>query len=423
MYPASAIARHHGLGVRLFLGLLVVTLGILGASGAAAHEDQPVDAYVFWRTGCPFCEETRSYLEGLKRDMADLRVEYLEVSSSEANRAIFVAVSRALEIERPVVPIVVVGSQAFVGYLDDSTTGAAIRDAVLACRERACPDTIGTILKTLRSDQAPPSSAQSDAPPGTSVQAPAIPGSIELPLLGEVSTAALSLPLLTIVLGAADGFNPCAMWVLVFLIGLLVGLDDHKRMWLLGGVFLLTSAAVYFVFMAAWLNVLLVLGALLWIRLAVGVLALGGGAFYLREFVLSSEAVCKVARPEGRRRIMDKLRTAVGRQQLLLALGGIVVLAIAVNLIELLCSAGIPAVYTQVLTLTDLPVWHYYGFLLLYILVFLLDDLIVFATAMFTLQATGLTAKYSRYSHLIGGVVLCGVGALLLLRPEWLTFG
>lgn len=100
----------------------------------------------------------------------------------------------------------------------------------------------------------------------------------------------------------------------------------------------------------------------------------------------------------------------------------IMALAVAVNLIELLCSAGIPAAYTQVLALSGLSAAAYYGYLMLYISVFLLDDAIVFVAAMLTLQATGLAATYSRYSHLIGGVVLVGVGPLLIFRPEWLAF-
>ena len=423
MSGTKAVVQHLLARLRLFLILLLIAPGLLGPAGAAAHEDPRVDAYVFWRFGCPFCEKAKAYLGRLEHEIPDFRAEYLEVSSSDANRAILVSVSRALEIERPVVPIVIVGSEAFVGYLDDQSTGAAIRDAVLACRERPCPDIIGTLLAAAPSDRDLSASEDGGATPEKPARVPAIPDSIELPLFGEVSTGALSLPVLTVVLGVVDGFNPCAMWVLVFLIGLLVGLDDHRRMWLLGGVFLLASAAVYFAFMAAWLNVLLVLGALAWIRIAVGLLALGGGAFYLREFVLSSEAVCRIAPPARRHRIMEGLRTAVRQQRLALALCGIIVLAVAVNLIELICSAGIPAVYTQVLALTDLPTWRYYLYLLLYILVFLLDDLIVFATAMVTLQATGLTAKYSRYSHLLGGLVLCAIGSLLLLRPEWLTFG
>jgi hypothetical protein len=213
------------------------------------------------------------------------------------------------------------------------------------------------------------------------------------------------------------------MWVLVFLIGLLLGMTDHLRMWVLGGAFLLASAAVYFALMAAWLNLLLLLGALVWIRIAVGIVALAGGACYIRDFIRNPAGLCPVARPEQRQRILDRLRQTVRESSFLLALGGIVAVAIAVNLVDLLCSAGIPAVYTQVLALSALPVWQHYLYLLLYILIFLLDDLVVFVTAMATLQASGLTAQYARYSHLIGGGVLVGLGMLLLFRPEWLAFG
>jgi hypothetical protein len=223
-------------------------------------------------------------------------------------------------------------------------------------------------------------------------------------------------------LGAVDGFNPCAMWVLVFLIGLLVGMRDPVRMWSYGAAFLLTSAAVYFAFMAAWLNLVLLLGSLAWIRAGVGVFALFAGGYYLHEFVRNPDAACAVTSRGERRRIMDRLKGVVAEKSFLFAIAGIMALAVAVNLIELLCSAGIPVVYTQVLALSDLSATAYYGYLMLYISIFLLDDAVVFVTAMLTLQATGLAATYSRYSHLIGGTVLLAVGLLLIFRPEWLAF-
>jgi hypothetical protein len=227
--------------------------------------------------------------------------------------------------------------------------------------------------------------------------------------------------MLTIVLGAVDGFNPCAMWVLVLLIGLLVGMNDRVRMWSYGAAFLLTSGAVYFLFMAAWLNLFLFLGSLAWIRAAVGVFALGAGALYLREFVRSPNAACAITTPGERQRVMDRLRSAVSERSFAMAILGIMVLAVAVNMIELLCSAGIPAVYTQVLALSGLTPLGYYAYLALYIAVFMIDDAVIFVAAMLTLQATGLAASYSRWSHLIGGAVLLGVGLLLIFRPAWLA--
>lgn len=258
-------------------------------------------------------------------------------------------------------------------------------------------------------------------PEGNRVTRPGLPKAISVPGLGSIETETLSLPLLTIVLAAVDGFNPCAMWVLVFLIGLLVGLNDRVKMWSYGAAFLLTSGVVYFLFMAAWLNLFLFLGSLAWIRAAVGMFALGAGGYYLREFVRNPNASCPITTPGEKQRVMDRLKSAVTERSFVVAIFGIMTLAVAVNMIELLCSAGIPAVYTQVLALSDLTPLAYYGYLALYIVVFMLDDAIIFVAAMLTLQATGLAASYSRWSHLIGGCVLLGIGALLIFSPEWLS--
>ena len=246
--------------------------------------------------------------------------------------------------------------------------------------------------------------------------------SLDLPLIGTISISSLSLPALTVVLAAVDGFNPCAMWVLVFLIGLLVGMQDRFRMWCLGGAFLLTSGIVYFSFLAAWLNIFLLLGAIVWVRVLVGLVALGSGAYYLHAYATNAAAECRVTNPAQRRKIMDALRANVYEKRFLASLAGIIMLAAAVNLIELLCSAGIPAVFTDVLTMSDLPAWHYYLYLLLYVVVFMLDDMMIFIIAIMTLTATGMTSRFLRASHLIGGAVMIAIGGLLIFAPGWLDF-
>jgi hypothetical protein len=250
-----------------------------------------------------------------------------------------------------------------------------------------------------------------------------LPKAISLPVVGEISTGALPLPLLTVLLAAADGFNPCAMWVLVFLLGLLAGMRDRARMWLLGGAFVAASALVYLLILSAWLNVLLFAGAIIWVRLAVGAVALAGGAHYVRSFFSGTPAVCEVTAPAQRQRVLARLKDLAGRRDFVVALGGIVALAFAVNVVEFLCSAGIPAVYTQVLALAALPAWQYAAYLLLYVAVFMLDDLVVLAVALKSLEVSGMTGAYSRWAGLVGGVVLIAIGAALIAKPEWLSFG
>ena len=386
----------------LFLALL--------APLAPAQAAERLDVYLFWASGCPHCEREIGFLERLEAAEPRLRVHYLDVTRDARGRNAFLAVVQRLGIEDPAVPLTLVGDRPMRGYWTDDTSGAELRRMIGDCLASSCPDTVAPLLGA---------SARS----GTAVPSPSIPPVIRLPLIGEIRTADVSLPVLTIALGALDGFNPCAMWVLVFLIGLLVGMQDRFRMWTLGTVFIAGSALVYFLFMAAWLNFLLFIGVAAWVRAGVGLVALGGGFYYLREYFLNPDAACPVTAPQARRRVFDSLRKLASERRFWLALTGILALAFAVNLVELICSAGIPAVYTQVLALSKLPAWQYYAYLALYIVVFMLDDLFVFVVAMKTLHIAGLTSRYARFSHLAGGIVLLGIGALLLLRPDLLMFG
>ena len=249
----------------------------------------------------------------------------------------------------------------------------------------------------------------------------ALPETIGLPVFGQFNARDASLPVLTVVLAAIDGFNPCAMWVLAILIGFLLGVEDRRRMWTLGLVFLLTTAVMYLAIMAAWLNVVLWLGALAWLRLLVGGVAVAAGIHYLREYWTNPEGVCRVTPAEQRKTITARFRAIVDEPSLFLAALGIAALALAVNLIELVCSAGVPVVFTQVLAMRDLPAMAHYGYLLLYISVFLLDDTAIFVVAMVTMRSVASAGRYARLSHLIGGVVLICLGAILMLRPDLLA--
>lgn len=232
------------------------------------------------------------------------------------------------------------------------------------------------------------------------------------------------LPVLTMVMGFLDGFNPCAMWTLLFLISLLLGMRDKAKMWTLGAAFIVASALVYFLFMAAWLNVILLFGFVIWIRVAIGVLALGNGVHGIREFWLNPEGTCKLSNNQRRQRVYEKIQEAPSNQHsLILSLCGIVLLAFMVNLVEIICSAGFPAIYTQVLSLNRLSTLEYHGYIALYIVFFMLDDFLVFVTTMITLEITGMTTKYVRLARLFGGILMLLIGILLIARPQWLMFG
>ena len=401
---------------RLAVALLLMLAGVTAAaqSPAAPPERVPdgtVTIHLFRADGCPHCEKA---LDFLKRYESEPRVNVrdYEVGSDPRNFERFERVLRGLGAADLAVPLVVVGPWWVIGYRDAETTGGQISRQVADCLAAGCPDLVASILAGLPPDARLPG-------PATSRD---LPEAVDLPLLGRVRLADLSLPALTIVLAALDGFNPCAMWALVFLLGLLLGTTDRRRTWILGLAFLAGSALVYFLIMAAWLNVLLTVGLAAWLRIAVGVVALAGAAYHLHDYATNPEAVCEVSHVGRRQEILQRLKRFALQERLWPSVLGVVVLAVAVNLIELLCSAGIPAVYTQTLALTPMPTGIYYGYLLLYILVFLLDDIVIFAVAITTLRMTGFGAKYARASRLLGGLLLAAIGLMLLFRPQWLSF-
>lgn len=384
-------------------------------TGATQVRDgESVRVYVFWQQGCPHCARAVEALQRMSQSDLSLELVQIELGQNSADDAVFAASIAAYSLPNAAVPLVAIGDRAFLGYAGDGQSDAMYRDAIKDCRHGSCPDIVGNLR-----GHDPPEDPSDEGETATGL----IPETLSLPFVGELRTRDLSLPVLTILLAAIDGFNPCAMWVLVFLIGLLLGLKDERRMWALGITFLVATAAVYFAFLAAWLNLVLILGALLWVRIGIGLLAIGVGGYFLREYWTNPDPTCRVTRPGQRKRIMDAFRKVVTQNSLALSILGIMGLAVAVNMIELLCSAGLPAVYTQVLALSDLPPSGFYAYLGLYVLVFLLDDLAIFATAMIAARVTGLTGAYTRVAHLIGGAALLIIGALLILRPDLLSFG
>ncbi len=371
--------------------------------------DNKVNLYFFWANGCPHCSHEKEFLKELEQKYSYLKIHSLEVTQDKRNIELLKNAGRKLNANVSGVPFTVIGKQYFIGY-NKQSTGTVIEEVVQHALQNGCHDVIGSLITPIT-----PNPEQSEEK--------TIPEKIDLPLVGEMETKNISLPVLTIIIGALDGFNPCAMWVLLFLISLLLGMEDRKRMWILGSVFIVTSAFVYFLFMSAWLNLILFLGFIVWVRIIIGLVALIGGGYSLKEYFTNKEAVCKVTNNEKRKKVFESLKTVTQKQKLWMAIGGIILLAFAVNLVELICSAGLPAVYVQILTLTELPAWQYYAYLILYIFVFMLDDLFVFFVAMKTLQIAGITTKYTRAARLIGGVIMLIIGVSLIFKPELLMFG
>ena len=246
---------------------------------------------------------------------------------------------------------------------------------------------------------------------------------IDLPFLGQLSAGEMGLPLFTFVVGLIDGFNPCAMWILVFLLSVLVNIKDRRKILLIAGTFVFVSGLAYFAFMAAWLNVFMLIGIARPAQVILGLLAIIIGVVNVKDFFAFKKGVSFSIPESAKPGLYRRVREIVSAQYLTAALGGVIVLAVVVNMVELLCTAGLPALYTQILTMQDLPTWKNYAYLALYILAYMLDDTILLAIVVATLSHRRLQEREGRWLKLVSGVVILALGLVMILRPEWLQLG
>lgn len=364
--------------------------------GFAASNEKRVTLYLFWARGCPHCEEEIGFLNRLQPKYSYLDIQKFEITDSRQNGDLLEKMSQDLHFEASGIPVTIIGSKYFIGFQDDETTGKSIEEAIIDEHQKKEPAS------------------------SSSLNHPSIPKSIHIPFMNHIQIQSLSLPVLSIVLGAIDGFNPCAMWVLIMLLSFLIGIHDRKKLIVLGCLFLFASAFVYFLFLVAWLKFMLFVSYIPVIKISIGIFAFVVGCYYLKEFWANKEGVCKVTNSQQKKFISEKLAYFVTQKQFFFAVVAVIVLAFLVNSIELVCSAGIPAIYTQILALNHLSSIQYYFYILVYIFFFMLDDIIVFLIAIISLNLMNITSKYCRYSHLIGGFVLVAIGILLVFKPEWL---
>ena len=370
--------------MKLLSRLTFIFIFFFAVSSVHAQDSLPQIDF-FWGEGCPHCAQEKIYLDQLQQLYPHLVVNSYEIHDPASNR-LLKETGQKLKADVSGIPFTVIGDDFFVGFLSDDTTGQKIKRS------------LGLQENVLAAN------------------------SLNLPLVGTIDPQNFSLPVLTFIIALLDGFNPCAMWTLMFLISLLLGLKDRRRMWILGVAFIASSAFVYFLFLSAWLNLFLFIGFISWVKIIIALVALASGSYYLKDFFTNKTGACKVTGGQKKQKVFAYLKAITQKKQFILALLGIIILAFVVNLVELVCSAGLPAIYTQILALSNLPSWQYYLYLLFYILIFMLDDLVIFFIAMTTLKAVGLDSKYSRYSHLIGGVLMILIGLLLIFKPEFLMF-
>jgi len=358
--------------------------------------------YFFHAQGCLTCAAESEFLSTLLEKDPNLKLYSYELAFDQDNQEFAKKISELLPNPINSTPTLVIGQKVIVGFVS-GTTDLEIQESIDYAQNNVIKDVIGEVLGI------------AEVTNGTSQTT----SQVNLPFFGKVEAKSISLPLLAIVLGTLDGFNPCAMWVLLLLISMLFHLEEQWKKWFLGSIFLLTTAIMYLMFMVSWLNITLLFGTISTLRWLIGALAIGGGGFNLYRY-FTTEPGCEVIDDRKRKKISVRIRQIFSQPVFVLASLGVMALAISVNLVELICSAGLPVLFTQVLSLNQLSGFEYGVYMLLYLAMFIADDVIIFALAMKTSQVSGISTKYARTAHLVGGILMILLGILMVIKPEWL---
>lgn len=390
---------------------IIITALLLFIPFVVSADEKTLRVYLFHQESCPHCKKEIQYLEELKNEYSNLDVVTYEVSQNVMN---YNFMNRVIDktgiVTNGQVPFTIIGTDYYIGFEDH--VKKSIKDSIYKFLNDK--NSIDVIAKVKNGEDVSNIKYNVD-PKSTKV----------IPILGEIDAKKVSLPLVAIVIGAVDGFNPCAMWVLLFLIGMLFHMKDKKKMWILGITFLLTSAVMYLLIMAAWLKVALSFMTVVWLRIFIAIVALVAGLVNLNSYIKEKKRKddgCEIVDEKKRKKMFTKIKKITSEKKFVLAIFGIIALAISVNLVELACSAGLPLIFTQILALNDLSTFEYVIYMLIYILFFLIDDIVVFVIAMLTLNIKGISSKYGKYSHLIGGIIMILIGILMIFKPEWLMF-
>jgi len=350
-----------------------------------------VTLYYFWSRHCPHCKIAKPFVNKLPQTYSWLTLHSYDLADNRVNQKRFLLMAQQLEQPANSVPAFIFCGQMMVGYNRAETTGKELEAKLLACYQQGNTQT-------------------------TQVQK-----NVNIPGLGKIHYQYFSLPVFTLLIAALDAFNPCAFFILFFLLSLMVHHRSRARMLVIGGTFVLCSGIMYFLFMSAWLNLFLITEQLIFITATAGVIAIIFGLLNIKDYFFFKQGASLSLSDSSRTKLFTRMRTLTQTGSWPSMIMATIILAIAANSYELLCTAGLPMVYTRILTLSDLSTTQYYLYLALYNVIYIIPLLLIVILFSLTLGSKKLSEQEGRLLKMLSGSMMLGLGSILLLKPEWLN--
>lgn len=407
--------------VGVFFSAILPTRAVESMPTSLSTDTVVVTAFV--REGCQHCADEEAFFATYLATQPKVAIKYYRLENPE-DKALWLAFTERTGTSR-VTPLTLVGDNLVIGFDKAETTGEQLKQLITQVQasgraELLQPDLatiqLNSLSRPLEAATCPEDGSVPCAVPGATTRQPLF---VSIPFIGQLDVQAYPLIALSAVLGLIDGFNPCAMWVLVTFSLLLLQVGSRRKMAVFIGTFVLAEAIMYYLIMTVWFKTwdFVQLDGI--VTPIIGLVALGSGAFFLYEW-RKETTECVVTDLDQRQKIRSRIKELATQPFTILTFFGILGLAFSVNVIEFACSIGIPQTFTKILELNNLSWLSSQAYLALYILMYMIDDFIVFGIALLAIDKLHLTSKYSKISNFVGGTLMIILGLLLIFRREWL---
>ena len=412
-----------------FFALMIVIFGIFCISqigySAGNSQAKKVKIEYFGRKDCKNCANLEKFLKELSTKRDDFEYVEHKIDESKEEKVFFDETTLKLKLVKGT-PIIYIDGHIIQGFNTADTTGKEIENLINSAKAK---DKILTLKEYLESGQTGNVSSNGAVCTGDTVcEVPGLTKGAEnqvlvnIPIINKtVDLTNYSLLTMSIILGTIDGFNPCAMWVLVLFLTALIAVGNKVKMFRVAGLFILAEAVMYFFILNAWIYAWDFVGLDKWVTPLVGIVGIIGGIFFIRNYLKKGDTLeCEVTDFEQRAKISKKIKDIANKPFTLLTALAIIGLALSVNVIEFACSVGIPQTYTKILQINEVPFWTRQFYTFIYIIGYMIDDIIVFGFALMSVNKLQLTTKYSKWVNLFGGILMIILGLIMLIKPSLL---
>jgi len=367
--------------------LLIFLFTLLVGNFALAEEK--VEIHFFYGVTCPHCAKEAEFLEGLEEKYPEIEFNNFEISENvELIKRLYNEYNVPSEVWGSV-PAVFVGDRYFIGYSESQDK--KIENCVLGLIEEE--------TESCEEEEEDPS--------------------VVLPFLGKIKASDYSLPVLSIILGALDGFNVCSLGALIMILALVLSLKSRKKILIFGGLFILTTAVIYGLLITIWYKIFSLLTPYLELmRILIGCLGIAGGLYCLRSFLKFRKQgpVCEMN--TGKKVIASfssKFKKHLENSESILLLVALVFLfAGVITIVEFPCSSVVPLFFAGVLANAKLTASSYIFYIALFTLFYMVDEIIIFLIAFFTMTVWLASGKFITRITLVQAIILLSLGLYYL---------